>query len=90
MKTVRDVAIFTNRRLIVIDSQGFTGKKKEMYSLPHSSINKWSTENTGTIDFNAEVELWTRVGKLKINLNRDINVRQFDKLIGEAILNAKN
>ena len=32
-KTFRDSAIFTDRRLIVRDSQGITGKKVELYSL---------------------------------------------------------
>ena len=46
-KTFRDSAIFTNKRLIVRDAQGITGKKVEIYSLPYSSINMWSTENAG-------------------------------------------
>lgn len=33
-KTVRDAAVFTNRRLIIRDAQGLTGKKVEMYSFP--------------------------------------------------------
>ena len=37
-KTIRDVAVFTNKRLIVKDAQGITGKKIEIYSLPYSSI----------------------------------------------------
>jgi hypothetical protein len=37
-KTFRDSAIFTNKRLIVRDAQGLTGKKVEIYSLPYSSI----------------------------------------------------
>ena len=41
-KTVRDAAVFTNRRLIIRDAQGLTGKKVEMYSLPYSSITMWS------------------------------------------------
>lgn len=85
-KTVRDSAIFTNKRLIVRDAQGLMGKKVEVYSLPYSSINMWSTENAGTLDFNAEVELWTRAGHIKINLGRGIDVRQFDRLIAEALL----
>jgi hypothetical protein len=32
-KTFRDSAVFTNKRLIVRDSQGLTGKKVEIYSL---------------------------------------------------------
>jgi hypothetical protein len=31
-KTFRDSAIFTNKRLIVRDAQGITGKKVEIYS----------------------------------------------------------
>ena len=85
-KTMRDSAIFTNKRLIVRDAQGLTGKKVEIYSLPYSSINMWSTENGGTFDFNAEVELWTRAGHIKVNLSKGIDVRQFDKLISSYLL----
>lgn len=86
-KTFRDSAIFTNKRLIVRDAQGLTGKKVEIYSLPYSSILMWSTENAGRLlDLNAEIELWTRVGVIKINLNRGVDVRKFDKLLANALL----
>lgn len=86
-KTFRDSAIFTDRRLIVRDAQGLTGKKVEIYSLPYSSINMWSTENAGKIfDINAEVELWTRAGHIKVNLNKGVDIRKFDKLIANALL----
>lgn len=85
-KTMRDSAIFTNKRLIVRDAQGLTGKKVEMYSLPYSSVNMWSTENAGTLDFNSEVELWTRAGHIKIKLGRGIDTRRFDALLAQAII----
>ncbi|MBW8381646.1 MAG: PH domain-containing protein [Youngiibacter sp.] len=86
-KTFRDSAIFTNKRLIVRDAQGITGKKVEIYSLPYSSINMWSTENSGKLfDINAEVELWTRAGQIKVNLNKNVDVRKFDLLIARAVL----
>lgn len=85
--TIRDVAVFTNKRLIVKDVQGITGKKVEIYSLPYSSILMWSTENAGKLfDLNAEVELWTKVGKIKINLKKDIDIRKFDTLLAQYIL----
>lgn len=56
-RTIRDIALFANKRLIVRDAQGLTGKKVEMYSLPYKSINMYSSENAGKIDFNAEIEL---------------------------------
>ena len=85
-RTIRDIALFTNKRLIVRDAQGLTGKKVEMYSLPYKSINMYSSENAGKIDFNAEIELWTRAGQIKINLNRDADIRRIDKLIAQYIL----
>lgn len=58
-RTFRDSAIFTTKRLIVRDAHGMTGRKVEMYSLPYSAINMWSSENAGTLDWNSELELWT-------------------------------
>ena len=86
-KTFRDSAIFTNKRLIVRDAQGLTGKKVEVYSLPYSSINMWSTENAGKLfDLSAEVELWTRAGQIKVNLQKGVDIRKLDKLIANALL----
>lgn len=86
-KTFRDIAIFTSKRLIVRDAQGITGKKIEIYSLPYSSINMWSTENAGGfLDTTAEVELWTRAGHIKVKLHKGVDIRKFDMLIANAIL----
>ena len=85
-KTIRDQAIFTTKRLIVRDAQGLTGKKVEVYSLPYSAVNMWSSENAGTFDFNAEIQLWTRAGMVKINLQRGVDVRRLDALIAHAVL----
>ncbi|WKD56999.1 hypothetical protein CAPI_02125 [Corynebacterium capitovis DSM 44611] len=88
-KTFRDSAIFTSHRLIVRDAQGIRAKKIEVYSLPYSSINMWSTENAGSLDFNAEIEMWTRAGKIKIKIGRGLDVRQIDRLIGQCVLGLK-
>ena len=86
-KTFRDSAVFTSKRLIVRDAQGMTGKKVEIYSLPYSSINMWSSENAGKMfDVNAELELWTRAGHVKIKLGKGIDIRRLDKLIAWAVL----
>ncbi|TFD50615.1 PH domain-containing protein [Cryobacterium frigoriphilum] len=87
-KTFRDSAIFTTKRLIVRDAQGITGKKIELYSLPYTSVNMWSSENAGTLDFNAELELWTRAGHIKIKVGKAIDIRRLDRLIAEVVLAA--
>jgi hypothetical protein len=85
-KTFRDSAIFTTQRLIVRDAQGLRGKKVEIYSLPYSAINMWSSEDAGKLDFNAEIELWTRAGHIKVNLSKGLDVRRLDRLIAGAVL----
>ena len=89
-KTFRDSAVFTTKRLIVRDAQGLTGKKVEVYSLPYSRIDMWSSENAGRLlDFNSELELWTRAGHIKIKLSKGVDVRRLDKLIAWAVLHAR-
>ena len=73
-KTIRDVAVVTNKRLIIADRQGLTGKKVEVYTIPFKSIIMYSSENAGKLDLNAELELWTKVGKLKLNVSKKIDI----------------
>lgn len=89
-QTFRDSATFTTKRLIVRDAQGITGKKVEIYSLPYSSINMWSSENAGGIlDRDGEIELWTRAGHIKVKLGKGADVRRIDSLIAWAVLQAQ-
>ncbi len=86
-QTFRDSATFTTKRLIVRDAQGMTGKKVEVYSLPYSAINMWSSENAGGIlDRDGEIELWTRAGHIKVKLGKGADVRRIDSLIAWAVL----
>lgn len=86
-KTVRDLAAITNKRIIIRDAQGITGKKVEVYCIPFRSIDMWSTENAGKIlDFNSELELWTKAGHMKLKVNKDCNIREFDEILSKSIL----
>lgn len=57
-KLVRDVVVFTNRRLVFIDKQGLTGSKKEFLSVPYRSITSFSCESRGHFDLESELKLW--------------------------------
>jgi len=86
-RTMRDSAVFTTKRLIVRDAQGLRGKKVEIYSLPWTTVHMWSSENAGgMLDMNAELELWTRAGHIKVNLKKGIDIRRLDRLIADAVL----
>jgi hypothetical protein len=57
-KLIRDLIVFTNTRLILIDKQGMTGKKVEYHSIPYKSITHFSIETAGTFDLDAELKIW--------------------------------
>ncbi len=55
---IRDTILFTDRRLILVDKQGITGKKVEYHSVPYRSITHFSVETAGTFDLDAELKIW--------------------------------
>ncbi|BDX05337.1 PH domain-containing protein [Planctobacterium marinum] len=57
-KVFRDMFVFTNKRLILIDKQGVTGKKVEYLSIPYKSIAKFAVETAGSFDTDSELKIW--------------------------------
>lgn len=57
-KLIRDLIVFTNTRIILIDKQGVTGKKVEYHSIPYKSITHYSVETAGSFDLDAELKIW--------------------------------
>jgi hypothetical protein len=55
---VRDMLIFTNRRFILVDRQGVTGKKTSYDSIPYRAITHFSVETAGHFDMEAELKIW--------------------------------
>lgn len=57
-KLIRDLIVFTNRRMILVDKQGVTGKKTEYHSIPYKSITQFSIETAGHFDLDVELKIW--------------------------------
>ena len=55
---IRDLFIFTDKRLILVDKQGVTGSKIEYHSLPYRAITHFSIETGGHFDLDAELKVW--------------------------------
>ena len=55
---VRDLIIFTNRRMILVDRQGVTGWKAEYHSVPYRAVTHFSVETAGAMDLEAELKIW--------------------------------
>lgn len=85
--TVRDFVIFTTKRIIAVNVQGITGKKKDFTSLPYSRIQAFSIETAGVLDLDAELEIYfSGLGKVKLEFSGESDIKEIGKLIGERVL----
>ncbi len=86
-KGMRDMVIFTNKRLIVVNVQGLSGKKRDYTSLPYSKIQAFSVESAGTLDRDTELELYfSGLGKVRLEFNAKFDVKAFNRFLGSYIL----
>lgn len=84
----RDLIVFTNKRLIMTDKQGLTGKKVEFMSIPYNSITKFSKESAGRFDADAEIKVWVRgdPAPLQFEFRKDKNVDDVYRVLSAYIL----
>lgn len=86
-KAVRDSVVFTNKRLIAINVQGMTGKKKDFTSLPYSKVQAFSIETAGTFDLDAELSLWfSGLGLVRLEFKGRADIRQLSQMIAAYVL----
>ena len=84
---VRDYVVFTNKRLITVNVQGFTGKKKDFTSLPYGRIQAFSVETAGVFDLDCELELWfSGLGKVRLEFLGNTDISAICRMIGEMVL----
>ena len=79
IKTVRDMAVFTDKRILVADKQGSTGKKVEYYTIPFKNIITYAVETAGTFDLDPQIKL-TLCGGITLEL-RFMKGKNTDQLL---------
>jgi hypothetical protein len=87
-RLIRDMFIFTNKRLIIIDKQGVTAKKIEYHSIPYKSITHFSIETAGHFDLEAELKIWISGTQLPIEkqFNKSLNIYELQAVLAEYVL----
>ncbi len=86
-KSMRDMVIITNKRVIAINVQGITGKKKDFSSLPLNKIQAFSVETAGTLDLDSELELWfSGLGKVKFEFSKTVDIKAIGTFISSHLL----
>ncbi len=86
---LRDVFIFTNKRLILVDIQGITGSKVEYKSLPYKNISRFSLETAGTFDLDAELKIWIsseNTPSVSKKFNKNIDVYSVQRYLAQKVM----
>lgn len=83
--TLRDYAVFTDKRLIIRDIQGITGTKVSSLTIPYGAMKMYSVETAGIIGVDADIMLWTSVGNINLHLSRNIDTYEVCALIAKEI-----
>jgi hypothetical protein len=88
-KGARDGVVFTNKRIITINLQGITGKKKDFTTLPFSRIQAFSVETAGTFDLDSELELWfSGLGRIRLEFAAKADITSICRMISDFTLGA--
>ena len=86
VKTVRDAALFTDKKILICDKQGITGKKTEYYAIPYSKIVTYAIETAGHFDMDSEIKLFLTGGiEIEMNFLRGKNMDQLLKKVFNVI-----
>ncbi|MDD2897542.1 MAG: PH domain-containing protein [Desulfuromonadaceae bacterium] len=84
----RDTFLFTNKRLILVEIQGISGRQLEYLSIPYANITKFSIQTGESFDLNAELKLWIGSDTIPLEkkFNKDLSVYEVHKVLASHIL----
>jgi len=86
-KLTRDMFLFTNRRLVLVDKQGMTGKKVEYLSIPYKAIQRFSVETAGSFDYDAELKIWTSgtTAPVEKQFSKAVNIYEVQSILAQYV-----
>lgn len=87
-RLIRDLFVFTNKRLILVDKQGLTGNKVEYHSLPYKSITHFSVETAGHFDLDGGVEEPYSGNPVSVGkqFNKNLNIYEVQSVLAGYVL----
>ena len=88
-KTIRDQLVFTNKRIISIDVQGITGKRKSFATMPYSKIQYFSIQTPGFMELFPDSELFvmfTNGFTAKFEVKGAVDIGKIGRMLSEYVL----
>ena len=88
-KTIRDQLVFTNKRIISIDVQGITGKRKSFATMSYSKIQYFSIQTPGFMELFPDSELFvmfTNGFTAKFEFKGAVDIGKIGRMFSEYVL----
>ena len=88
-QTVRDQLIFTNKRIIAVDVEGITGKRKSFSTMPYSKIQYFSIQTPGFGELIPDSELFIMFSNTftaKFEFKGGVDIGKIGRMISEYVL----
>ena len=88
-QTIRDQLLFTNKRIISIDVQGLTGKRKSFSIMPYSKIQYFSIQPPGFGELIPDSELFVVFSDsftARFEFKGNVDIGKIGRVISEYVL----
>lgn len=88
-QTIRDQLLFTNKRIISIDVQGLTGKRKSFASMPYSKIQYFSIQTPSFAELIPDSELFIMFSNgatAKFEFKGNTDIGKIGRMISEFVM----
>lgn len=85
---IRDYFVFTDKRLVLVNKQGLTGKKVDYHSLPYKSITHFSIETAGGFDLDAELKIFLSGNPvpIQVQFNKKLSIYAVQAVLASYVL----
>ena len=90
-KTIRDLFIVTDRRILNVDKQGLTGAKKNYDSIAFNKIGRFAVEFGGKLAGMVTVRIWASGAgdKLEVVFDKTANGEGIQKVLATRLLGSE-
>lgn len=88
-KTVRDQIIFTNKRIIAVDVQGITRRRKSYSTLPYAKIQYFAIQTPGFMELIPDCELYIMFSNgftTTFEFKGNVDIGAIGRMISEYVL----
>lgn len=86
----RDFNLFTNRRILIVDTRGTSGKRIRYVSVPYESVEAFRVETAGSVDADQELKVYARgIGRISMDFVGEVDILGIHRFLSQMIIHGE-